>query len=192
MRIASLFLVLAACAQTAKVPPQVPPQRFAQPTLPPPAFADPEERARKLAGALPEMEELFADQFKTRKMPALVVALVVDGQLRWSKAWGDRDAARKQPADLDTVFRIASLTKSFTAASVLQLRDEGKLSLDDPAEKYLPELEQLAYPTHDSPRITVRHLLSHGGGFPEDNPWGDLQLGLSEAEFSSLQAEGVI
>ena len=145
----------------------------------------------KLAGALPEMEELFADQFKTRKMPALVVALVVDGQLRWSKAWGDRDAARKQPADLDTVFRIASLTKSFTAASVLQLRDEGKLSLDDPAEKYLPELEQLAYPTHDSPRITVRHLLSHGGGFPEDNPWGDLQLGLSEADFGDLLSRGL-
>src|SRR5439155_156133 len=85
--------------------------------------------------------------------------------------FADRDVARHQLADLDTVFRIASLTKSFTAMAVLQLRDAGKLSLDEPAEKYLPDLSQLAYPTRDSPRITIRQLLSHSAGLPEDNPW---------------------
>src|SRR5438128_3083696 len=183
----AFLLILAGCAGAA---PQ-PAQRFARPPPAQPGFADPQERARKLAEALPEMEKLFDDQFKARKMPALVVGLVVDGQLRWSKAWGHQDVARKQPADLDSVFRIASLTKSFTAASVLQLRDAGKLSLDDPVEKHLPELAQIAYPTRDSPRITVRHLLSHGAGFPEDNPWGDLQLGLPEADFQKLLSRGL-
>ena len=89
---------------------------------------------------------------------------------------GYRDIATKAPVDADTVFRIASMTKSFTAMSILKLRDDGKLSLDDPAERYVPELKGLKYPTTDSPRITIRHLLSHSDGFPEDNPWGDRQL----------------
>ena len=61
------------------------------------------------------------------------------------------------------------------------------MSLDDPAERYVPELRDLRYPTTDSPRITVRHLLTHSEGFPEDNPWGDQQLSESEAEFRMLR-----
>jgi CubicO group peptidase (beta-lactamase class C family) len=56
------------------------------------------------------------------------------------------------------------------------LRDEGKLNLDDPAYYYIPELKNLKYPTADAPHITIRHLMTHGAGFPEDNPWGDRQL----------------
>ncbi|MBI1873706.1 MAG: beta-lactamase family protein, partial [Acidobacteria bacterium] len=87
--------------------------------------------------------------------------------------------------------RIASMTKSFTAMSVLKLRDEGKLSLDDPAERYVPELKGLTYPTGDSPRITIRHLLSHAEGFPEDNPWGDRQLARSDDELSQMLRGGI-
>jgi CubicO group peptidase (beta-lactamase class C family) len=68
------------------------------------------------------------------------------------------------------------MSKSFTAMAILKLRDEGKLNLDDPAYKYIPELKNLHYPTADAPHITIRHLLSHSAGFPEDNPWGDRQL----------------
>jgi CubicO group peptidase (beta-lactamase class C family) len=89
------------------------------------------------------------------------------------------------------VFRIASMTKSFTAMAVMKLRDEGKLALDDPVEKYVPELKGLEYPTSDSPRITVRHLLSHAEGFPEDNPWGDQQLAATEAEFDAMMRRGI-
>jgi CubicO group peptidase (beta-lactamase class C family) len=89
------------------------------------------------------------------------------------------------------VFRIASMTKSFTALSILKLRDEGKLSLDDPAERYLPELKALKYPTTDSPKITVRHLLSHSAGFPEDNPWGDQQLAATQDEMSAMIRRGI-
>jgi CubicO group peptidase (beta-lactamase class C family) len=75
--------------------------------------------------------------------------------------------------------------------AILRLRDEGKLALDDPAERYVPELQGLKYPTSDSPRITVRHLLSHAEGFPEDNPWGDQQLAASEDEFSAMLRRGI-
>ena len=92
----------------------------------------------------------------------------------------------KAPVDADTVFRIASMTKSFTAMAILKLRDEGKLSLDDPAEKYVPEMKGLVYPTSDSPKITIRHLLSHAEGFPEDNPWGDQQLADTDEQLSAM------
>ena len=65
-----------------------------------------------------------------------------------------------------TLFRMASVTKVFTSLAVLQLRDEGKLDLDAPVERYLPEMARLRYPTADSPRITLRHLMTHTSGLP--------------------------
>jgi CubicO group peptidase (beta-lactamase class C family) len=73
----------------------------------------------------------------------------------------------------------------------MRLRDEGKLSLDDPADRYVPELTGLIYPTADSPRITIRHLLSHAEGLPEDNPWGDRQLAATDDEMSSMMRRGI-
>ena len=194
MRFASMLL-LAGCAGATRPPPPVPaatpPPAEPVRASPGPVFADPQDRARRLNEALPEVEALFDEQFAARKPPGMVVALVVDGETRWSKAWGMRDVAHAQPTDLDTVFRIASLTKSFTAIAVLRLRDAGKLSLDDPAEKYVPELSQLRPATRDSPRITVRHLLSHSAGLPEDNPWGDLQLAMGGDDLRRMLARGL-
>ena len=156
---------------------------------PPPRFADPERRQR-LARAFPDIDRL-ARQFVTNAhVPGAAWAVVVDGELAHLGTAGTRQAGVNAPVDGDTVFRIASMTKSFTAMAVLALRDEGKLSLDDPAERYVPELGGLAYPTTDSPHITIRHLLSHGAGFPEDNPWGDQQLSATEEEFSAMMRRG--
>jgi len=144
-------------------------QRFADPSQPVPAFADPERRAKLLA-VVPRLDAHFAEHATRAHMPGLAVGLVVDGELVWSKGYGVRDLASGQPVDADTLFRLASVTKSFTAMAVLQLRDEGKLSLDDPADRYLPELAGLVYPTRDAGRITLRHLLTHNGGLPHDPP----------------------
>jgi CubicO group peptidase (beta-lactamase class C family) len=124
-------------------------------------------------------------------VPGAAWGIIADGALAHTGAAGFRDLAAKAPVDADTVFRIASMTKSFTAMSILKLRDEGKLSLDDPAERYVPELKGLVYPTTDSPRITIRHLLSHAEGFPEDNPWGDRQLADSDQQLSQMLRGGI-
>src|SRR5919106_1254777 len=87
--------------------------------------------------------------------------------------------------------RIASMSKAFTALAILKLRDEGKLRLDDPAERYVPELKGWSYPTGDAPKIRVRDLLNHTAGMVEDNPWGDRQQVLTEAEFTALLKAGV-
>jgi CubicO group peptidase (beta-lactamase class C family) len=145
----------------------------------------------KLASAFAEVDRLFTAFVAENRVPGAAWGIVVDGQAAHIGAYGVREIASKSPVDRDTVFRIASMTKSFTAMAILKLRDEGKLSLDDPAERYVPELKGLIYPTTDSPRITVRHLLSHAEGFPEDNPWGDQQLANSEEQFSQMLRAGI-
>ena len=161
-----------------------------QAAAPSSAFPDPDRRAR-LATAFPDIDRLFVDYAASVHAPGAAWGIVIDGQLAHQGATGMRDVATKAPVDADTVFRIASMTKSFTAMSILKLRDSGKLSLDDPAERYVPELKGLKYPTSDSPRITIRHLLTHSEGFPEDNPWGDQQLSDTEADLSRMLREGI-
>jgi CubicO group peptidase (beta-lactamase class C family) len=145
----------------------------------------------KLTAAFAEVDRLFQDFTTRTHVPGAAWGLIVDGELAHMGAAGFRELSSKSPADADTVFRIASMTKSFTAMSILKLRDEGRLSLDDPAERYVPEMKALVYPTSDSPRITIRHLLSHAEGFPEDNPWGDRQLADSDEQLSQMLRAGI-
>ena len=114
-----------------------------------------------------------------------------DGRLVYVRGIGVQDLESNRPVTADTLFRIASMTKAFTALTVLKLRDDGKLRLDALAETYIPELRGWQYPTQDSPRIRVRDLLNHTAGFVTDDPWGDRQTPLPEPEFSRLLREGV-
>src|SRR5438270_11156470 len=138
-----------------------------------------------------DVDKLFQDFASANHVPGAAWGIVIDGRLVHAGAAGYRDLETKSAPNADTVFRIASMTKSFTAMSILELRDEGKLSLDDPAEKYVPELASLKYPTTDSPKITVRHLLSHSEGFPEDNPWGDQQLADTPEQMAAMMRRGI-
>jgi CubicO group peptidase (beta-lactamase class C family) len=122
--------------------------------------------------------------------PGLVYGIVAGGALVEARGLGGRWLGGPVP-DADTVFRIASMTKSFTAAALLALRDDGALALDDPAEDYVPALRGLRPATADSPRISVRHLLTMTAGLPTDDPWGDRQQGMPHAEFAEFLAGGV-
>lgn len=87
--------------------------------------------------------------------------------------YGMADLASGRAVDSNTIYHWASVTKTFTAIAIMQLRDRGLLSLDDPIVKYIPELRQV----HDSfgaiDSITIRHLLSHSSGFRGGTwPWG--------------------
>ena len=157
---------------------------------PPDRFEDP-QRLAKLRTAFPEIDRIMRDFAERARVPGIAYGIVIDGQLAHVGASGIRDVGNRATVDTATVFRIASMTKSFTAAAILQLRDAGLLALDDPAEKYVPELTRLRYPTSDAPKITIRHLLTHSEGFPEDNPWGDQQLAITDAEMSELMRNGI-
>jgi CubicO group peptidase (beta-lactamase class C family) len=157
--------------------------------LPPAQFTDP-DRAAKLAAAYPAIDSMFHAIAAREHIPGAAWGIVVDGKLAHVSAAGVRDISSHAPVDTNSVFRIASMTKSFTAASILMLRDEGKLSLDDPAERWVPELKGLR-PTTDSPVLTIRMLLSHDTGWPEDNPWGDQQLSIADSTLSRMIKQGI-
>jgi CubicO group peptidase (beta-lactamase class C family) len=89
----------------------------------------------------------------------------ITNQLIWGKGYGLADLDKETPVTLDTRFRIASITKTFTATAILQLRDAGRLKLDDPVSEYLDWFD-LHY--NGAPPITIRHLLTHTSGLPRD------------------------
>jgi CubicO group peptidase (beta-lactamase class C family) len=157
---------------------------------PEPRFTDP-NRSAILARAylnIPARMERLREELHA---PGLSWGIVVDGALAASGGVGVARTPDGPAVDPDTVFRIASMTKSFTALAILTLRDDGRLSLDDAAGKYVPELARMPLPTRDAPAITVRHLLTHSAGFPEDNPWGDRQLAQPAATLHSWVATGL-
>ena len=149
--------------------------------------AESPERATSLAALDPLFEKFMAENH----VPGLVYGVVADGRLVRVRGLGVRELASKSPVDADTAFRIASMSKQFAALAVLKLRDAGKLDLDAPAERFIPELAKQRYPTTDSPRIRLRDLLSHAAGFVTDDPWGDRQLDIPPDDFSRLVAAGV-
>jgi D-alanyl-D-alanine-carboxypeptidase/D-alanyl-D-alanine-endopeptidase len=156
----------------------------AQPALAPVAPLTPD--AIKL-----ELDTIFRHYMEESHIPGLVYGIVRDGRLIMVRTMGVQDPERKQPVGPDTLFRIASMSKAFTALAILKLRDAGRLSLDAPAETYVPEMRGWKYPTADSPKIRVRDLLSHAAGFVTDDPWGDRQTPMAEAEFTRLLHAGV-
>jgi CubicO group peptidase (beta-lactamase class C family) len=98
--------------------------------------------------------------------PGIAAGIVYDGELIWGEGFGFADIESKKPVTLDTRFRIASISKTFTAVAILQLRDAGALCLDDPVSKYLDWFD-LQF--QGAPEITIRNLLTHTSGLPRDS-----------------------
>ncbi len=118
--------------------------------------APPDARAR--------IDAVFA-QFDHPNTPGCAVGALIDGNTVASLAYGMADLEHDVPLRPDSIFEPGSITKQFTAAAVLLLAEQGKLSLDDPARKYLPEL-----PDYGTP-LTIRHLLNHTSGLRD---WGSV------------------
>jgi CubicO group peptidase (beta-lactamase class C family) len=109
-----------------------------------------------------EAEMAYAD------IPAVSMAVVHDQEVLWTHGFGFADRERKAEASSDTIYSICSISKLFTAIGVLQLRDQGKLELDDPVSRHLPWFDiQQSFP--DAPPITVRGVLTHSAGLPRES-----------------------
>ena len=128
---------------------------------------------------------------KKYDIPGLTYAIVVKDSIVHSGNSGIANMEKKYPVSYSTAFRIASMSKSFTAMAILQLRDQGRLKLDDPMHFYIPELKQVKPASPDAPDITIRHLLTHSSGLPEDNPWGDRQLSVSDTQMLEMISKGL-
>src|SRR6516164_5537655 len=136
------------------------------------------------------VDALVAGYHRRGGQPGLAYGIVAGDELVHAAGLGVRYLGGPAP-DADTVFRIASMTKSFTASAIMALRDDGALKLDDLAEDYVPELRGWPPVSPDSARISIRHLLTMTAGFPTDDPWGDRQQGLPLEDFASFLSGGV-
>ena len=143
------------------------------------------------AAGYADADRVFDEYRLDAHVPGLVYGIVADGRLVHVATFGVQDTESARPVTADTLFRVASMTKAFTALTVLKLRDDGLVRLDNAAADYVPELRDWKYPTDDSPRIRVRDLLNHAAGFVTDDPWGDRQQVLPEDEFTRLLQGGV-
>lgn len=101
-------------------------------------------------------------------IPGISLGVVYDQELLWARGFGLNSIEKGQPAEADSLYRIASITKLFTSIAILQLRDAGKLRLDDPLTEHLPWFT-IRYRHADAKAITLRHMLSHTSGLPRDS-----------------------
>jgi CubicO group peptidase (beta-lactamase class C family) len=145
------------------------------------------------AAAAPLPPELAAridtamrDQARSNNWPGIAWGVVKRGEgLVHMGTHGLADAESRRPVAADTRFRIASMTKAFTALTIHELAAEGKLRLDDPVARHVPELAGWGQ------ALTITDLVHHMAGFVTDDPWGDRQTPLPEAEFTALLMAGV-
>jgi CubicO group peptidase (beta-lactamase class C family) len=131
---------------------------------------------------------LVREAQSTGRLPSLAGGVFRGADLVWSDAIGLADVEGRVDATADTQYAVASITKTFTAAALLQLRDEGKLELDDPLSRHLPEA------AHGAP--TLRRMLSHVSGLQREPPgeiWETLEFPGEEELLARLQeAEQVL
>lgn len=131
-----------------------------------------------LSKSIPAFEKLIQDEMTKSGVPGLSVALVDEKGFEWKKGFGLADKASKKPVTEDTLFEVASISKTFTAIMVLQLVEQGKLSLDTPLCELLPEFQmqglpqvpwkQMQHQPDAARKITLRTMLNHHSSIPGD------------------------
>ncbi|WIB25543.1 serine hydrolase domain-containing protein [Curtobacterium sp. MCSS17_015] len=112
-----------------------------------------------------------------------------DGLVAWG---GHGDRGDGAVPDADTVYRIASCTKSVTAATLLGLVDDGLVSLDAPVTDFVPAFDAVRLPTADSPVPTLRMLLTMSAGLPTDDPWADRQESITDDDLDDVLRAGLL
>ena len=124
----------------------------------------------KYRAAVEALEKFIAAEVRDKRLPALSVALVDDQQIVWARGFGYSDPKAKKPATAETVYRVGSVSKLFTDIAVMRLVEQGKLDLDAPVTKYLPDFKP-ANPFNIP--ITLRQLMTHRSGLVREAPVGN-------------------
>jgi CubicO group peptidase (beta-lactamase class C family) len=119
---------------------------------------------------IPAVSAAMSTGVARREIAGAVTLVATPDDIVHLEATGLADLAGGTPMAPDSIFWIASMTKPVTAVAVLMLEEEGKLSVDDPVSKYLPEIGSLKLPDGQPAAITLKHLLTHTAGMPEATP----------------------
>ena len=143
-----------------------------------------------IAGIADRLEAKAGRFVKDKRLPGAAVGVVHGDQLVWSAGIGFADVPGRRATDTSTLYRIASITKTFTAAAIMQLRDAGRLDLDDPIPAHLPELREAADSLGPIESVTIRRALSHESGLMSEPPGTDWAVpryeGLAERNLARI------
>lgn len=126
-----------------------------------------------LAPVAPALEERARSFVRKHRLAGAAVGVVAGDGLAWSLGVGLADLEAARPQDTATLHRVASITKTFTATAILQLRDAGRLRLDDPLVSHLPAFRHARNPFGPIEDVTIRALLTHRSGLQGEVPWTD-------------------
>ena len=128
-------------------------------------------------GAQRIFETWMRAQIAYRELPGVAIGVVYNQELVWAKGFGLADIDQRLPMTPATKFRMASHSKLFTSTAIMQLRDQGKVRLDDPVTKYLPWFQVKAAQADDPP-ITIEELLTHSSGLSREagSHWSDYKF----------------
>jgi CubicO group peptidase (beta-lactamase class C family) len=129
----------------------------------------PPDFSSQVTHALSLLDAQIQIALREQNLPGLSAVVIADQHILWSKGYGYADVHRRIPATPQTIYRLGSITKLFTATMLMQLRDAGKLHLDDPIERYLPEFK-IRSRFQDARPTTFRQLVAHISGLPQDAP----------------------
>ena len=149
-----------------------------------------------LASTIPQIEAMAQHKLRHYRLPAIALGIVRGDDLAWFDGFGRSDLRAADAPTVDSLARVASVTKTFTATAIMQLRDEGKLDLDDPLLQHIPEFAAVQARAGSVAAVTLRRLLTHHAGLATEAPldgWSALQFPTREEILSALpQTEVVI
>lgn len=144
---------------------------------------------RILDAVLPKLQERLPELVRRQRIPGVAAGIVRGQELAWSAGYGFADIASKRPVDAQALFRVGSITKTFTATAIMQLRDDGKLRLDDPMVRFIPEFSAVRCRFGTVEDVTLRRLLTHRSGLagePPLNHWETLSFPTIEDILAAL------
>ena len=128
------------------------------------------------------IDAVFDAVYNNPNEPGAAVFIMQGGDTLYSRCFGLADMTTREPVSFETNFCIASVSKQFSAVALLQLAEEGKLSLNDPLSKFFPEFQAPFFNN-----ITLHHILSHTSGIPDARPRDDRNFVLFSTDVNSVQ-----
>ena len=148
-----------------------------------------------LQSLIPEIEHLAETKVAQHKLPGMALGIIRDQELAWFGGFGAADLdSRRKPTE-DTIARVASVTKTFTTTAIMQLRDEGRLELEDPLARHIPEFASARAVHGDIEGVTLRRLLTHRSGLVTESPthgWNALDFPSREEVLAKLPETGIV
>ena len=144
---------------------------------------------------IPDIEQLSGDKVAEHRLPGIAVGLVRDQELAWWGGFGCADLETGRKPDQHSVARVASVTKTFTTTAIMQLRDAGKLGLDDPLIQHIPKFSEVRAEADGVEGVTVRRLLTHRSGLVTESPvhgWAALRFPSIDEILGALPDTGIV